>query len=440
LGTNILKNRYFNFFGRSIAPPDLMLYLFIVSGECVRAIVPFIHNPLHAIWSDPGRWWEYASTGTDTPPLALIDPVFYQAWLSFVAKLTLDIPVLTALYAAVLSVITPWIWYKFFRELLPVKRYALAGWAILAWLPSWIGIYSYYMSETLLLPLMGLSLWLSWRSMRKRDVGSFGLAAFCWTLAGTTRAVAAPVAAAVTVFTWWRQERRVASAIGAGLIIVLILGSLSYRSYQRTGLLAPLGQGAMNQIYAQSGKKEIKINYSSSNGVRFYYGFGSPSVGIAPFEPFSDWRTSRTGVVDVNIDLDNQSASWRQAQSLAGESAPSALPLIAENITFLFFGHSWPDTNRKHFFEQLSNWMRFVWAPLFIICVVMLIRIIRKGERKHAPPLLMALLLWFLIQGVLLISVNEGRYRKPAEGLIIAAMLFAASRRSDKFKNISGID
>ena len=433
--TNDLNNRRFNLFGGAIAPFDLFLYLLIFSGECVRAIVPFIHNPLHALWSDPGRWWEYASTGTDTPPLALIDPVFYQAWMSFIAKLTLDIPGLTALYAAILSVITPWIWYKFLRELLPTKRFALLGWTIFAWLPSWIGIYSYFMSETLLLPLMGLSLWLTWRSMRKKEAGAFCLATFCWTLAGITRAIAAPVAAAVIIFAWWRQDRRTVSALVSGLMIVFILGSLSYRSYLRTGMLAPLGQGAMNQIYAQSGKKEIKVNYFSDNGVRFNYGFGSPSTGIAPFEPFSDWRTSRTDVVTVVIDLDSQSASWGEAKKVNASRAPPVLPLVAENIAFLFFGHSWPDTNQEHMFERLSNWMRFVWAPMFIFCVVMLVRIIRKGERRHAPLLLTALLFWFLIQGVLLISVNEGRYRKPAEGLIIAAALFAVSRRSDKFKS-----
>ena len=146
-----------------IDPRDALLYALILCGSLVRMVMPFVHNPLDHRWSDPGRWWGYTGTGVDTPPLALIDPVFYQAWLSFIAKFTLDIPVLVALYAGLLSALTPWLWYRFLRELLPGKRRALLGWAILAWLPSWIGIYGYFMTETLLLPLLGLALWLSWR-------------------------------------------------------------------------------------------------------------------------------------------------------------------------------------------------------------------------------------------------------------------------------------
>ena len=104
-----------------------LLWLLISAGTLTRLGVPFVRNPVGHIWSDPGRWWEYAQTGVDTPPLALIDPPMYQAWMSFVAKLTLDIPVLVAIYAGLLSAITPWLWYRFLRELLPQKSLALLG-------------------------------------------------------------------------------------------------------------------------------------------------------------------------------------------------------------------------------------------------------------------------------------------------------------------------
>lgn len=430
---NKLLNQEVNIFGKSIASADLLIMLFILIGETVRLIVPFINNPINALWSDPGRWWQYATAGTQVQPITFMDPIFYQMWLSFVAKFTLEIPELTALYAALLSVSMPWLWYRFFRELLPSKRMAMIGWALIACLPSWIGIYSYFMTETLLLNLLGLSLWMSWRSKRKKDVGSFALAAFFWCLASLTRAIAAPLAAAVTFFVWQRMDNKVTSATAASVIIVFILGVLSYRSYVQTGMVAPLGQPYINRIYAESGKEQIVVNYYSSvNNLHYQYNWSNSSMKLAPLEPFSDWRSPRvgTGAVTVNIDLNNLSESWAQAKHNADLNKPPVIPLLVENIIYIFFGPSWPDINRDHFFELASIWSRFIWAPLFIIAFVFLIQMIRRGEGENAKPLLAALILWFLIQGLSMISINEGRYRKPIEGFIITAVLLGISSRS----------
>ena len=430
---NKLLNQRVNIYGKSFSRADLFIILFILIGEIARFIVPFIHNPINALWSDPGRWWKYASTGIQVEPLTFMDPIFYQMWLSFVAKFTLEIPELTGLYAALLSASMPWLWYRFFRELLPSKRTAMIGWALIACLPSWIGIYSYFMTETLLLNLLGLSLWMSWRSKRKRDVASFALAAFFWCLAGLTRGIAAPLAAAVTIFVWLRMDKKIASAMAASVIIILILGVLSYRSYVQTGMVAPLGQPHINRIYAESGKEQIIINYySSGSNLHYQYNWGSSSIQLAPLEPFSDWGSSRVGSGDVTvmIDLDNLSESWALAKHKVDMTKPPVIPLLMENIIYIFFGPSWPDINKDHFFELMSIWSRFIWAPLFIIAIVLLIQMIRRGEGENARPLLAALILWFLIQGLSMISINEGRYRKPIEGFIITAVLLGISSRS----------
>ncbi len=406
-----------------------LLYALIGAGELIHLWLPFVHNPLHALWSDPGRWWEYASSGTATPPLALADPVLFQAWLSFVAKFTLDIPLLTALYAGLLSATTPWIWYRFLRELLPSRESALAGWAVLAWLPSWLGIYSYFMSETLLLPLLGIAFWASWRSLRRGDSGSFMLASLFWLLAAMTRGVVAPLAVGVMPFVWWRQRRRLAVALMASLLVVVALGLLGYRSYVKTGIVAPLGQAAMNRIYAISGAREIDITYYSKHGGGYHYVFGSPSMGQAPLAPFSNGHGSRRGSVRVRIDLDHQAASWAREERRVAAAAPPARRLVGENVVYLLFGPSWPDCNPAHLVEWISSQMRFVWAPLFVIALVALGLRAWRGDHRHAAPLLCALLLWFVVQGLLLIAVDEGRYRKPAEGVVVAALLLAATRR-----------
>jgi 4-amino-4-deoxy-L-arabinose transferase-like glycosyltransferase len=353
----------------------------------------------------------------------MIDPVFYQAWLSFVAKFTLDIPLLVGIYSGLLSAVTPWLWYRFLRELLPRKRQALIGWAIFAWLPSWIGIYSYFMTETLLLPLLGAAFWLSWRAMRKRDCASLVGAAVIWTLAALTRGIAAPLAAVLILFAWWRQSNRVKAAISITVIAVIVLLPLSYRSWVKTGMISPLGQAALNEIYARSGAREIKVNYYSDYNVGFLYGFASPSTGSHPFAPFSDYTSSRRGTVNISIDISDQANSWRSEKTRLLEQAPPWFKLVPEELIFLFFGSSWPDNNPERVFELLSTWFRFVWLPAYVAAMILLISLMINGERRHAPPLAAVLIVWLFIQGTLLLVVNEGRYRKPGEGVIIASLL-----------------
>lgn len=410
---------------------DLPIWIAIIIGELAHLITPFIHNPIDHIWSDPGRWWEYASSGIDTPPLALIDAPFYQAWLSFIAKITLDIPELTALYSALLSAITPWLWYKFLREILDSKRLALLGWALISLNPSWIGIYSYFMTETLLLPLMGLGLWLSFRSMRKKELNSFLLAVLIWTIAGMTRGVVAPIATVITLFVWLQQDNKIVSAVLASFFVSIVLGLSGFRTYTKIGLFSPIGIPTMNQVYARSGAQEINIHLESKKkGTYFIYGFGSPSINEQPFSPISNWSSNRTGKVVMNIDLDLGYTSWRQEKErLLKESSPDLMQLQAENIILLFFGSSWPDNNPNYFFDKLSNLTLFIWAPLFIIVISLLTKSIRQGHKRYNLPILIALLLWFIVQGLTLISVNEGRYRKPIEALLIAGLLLSTQKR-----------
>jgi len=118
--------------------------------------------------------------------------------------------------------------------------------------------------------------------------------------------------------------------------------------------------------------------------------------------------------------------SWLSEKQRVLSNSPEQLPLIQENLIFLFFGTSWPDENNQHLFEDASNFMRFIWLPLFLIALFVLIRAITQGEKKLAPIFLAVILSWFIFQGLILISVNEGRYRKPIEGIIICVLLIYA--------------
>ncbi len=96
---------------------------------------------------------------------------------------------------------------------------------------------------------------------------------------------------------------------------------------------------------------------------------------------------------------------------------------MADNLIHLFMSQSWPDTDLSRDIGLINHWMRWIWAPLTLLCVVLLWR--RRRDLKGPSAVLPAILLtWFLVQGVFPLSVNEGRYRKPFEGLLLAQLLW----------------
>src|SRR4051812_26292719 len=144
----------------------------IAAGCICRIIVAFQHGPMEMLATDPGRYWAHIRDPLVFSPLAAIDPIGYQVWLSAVAKLTIGDPIAMSCYTAALSVLTPWIWYRVAREILPEKENAQWCWLLLCWLPSWIAIFGYVMPETLLLPLLGGALWALWRAARQRTIAA----------------------------------------------------------------------------------------------------------------------------------------------------------------------------------------------------------------------------------------------------------------------------
>src|SRR5208283_1418182 len=106
----------------------LALYGLIIVGSALRFREPFLHNPMDALYSDPGRHWEHARQ-TLTPSLwAFLDPPIFQMWVSLVQKWSLGWAPLVAVYAGALSVATPFAWYFFLRETLENRTLAAVGW------------------------------------------------------------------------------------------------------------------------------------------------------------------------------------------------------------------------------------------------------------------------------------------------------------------------
>jgi hypothetical protein len=398
----------------------------IVFGCVCRIYYICRYNPMDNLFSDPQRHWEQGVDVLRADPMTMTDPVLYQLFISALARLTLQYPPLVAFYTILLSLATPWIWYRFLRELLPGKTQALAGWALISLIPSWISIYCYFMQETLMLPLLGTALWATWRCRRKGTVSSFLWVVVLWALAGLTRGIAIPLAAVAALWLLLTQKQKLRKTAFGLLVLLLILGPLTVRSYHFAHIFAPHGMGNMNMLYAKSGKRTIRINYERE-GARWYYIFQSPALEAEPFEPFSDWQSSREGTLHLSVDLDQGGQGWKRAFARYPLTVGKYLKLTADNLALLFFTESWPDSNRQRLIGEINYQSRWLWAPLTLF---VFIGVVIRRRRLRGQWLLPALLLaWFVVQGLLPIAVNEGRYRMPFLGLLVAQSICLVGKR-----------
>ncbi len=399
------------------------LYLLIILGAVYRAIYIAEYNPIHQIWSDPQRHWEEGVNTLRDDPMTITDPVAYQLYISALAKLTFMKPPLVAFYTILLSVFMPWIWYRFFRELQPSKIYALIGYVVITWLPSWNSIYGYFMQETLMLPLLGAAMYFTWRCRRKKTLKSFLVMAFSWSLAGLTRSICIPLAVVATLWLWIEQGEKLKKATYTVLVLLLILGPLTYRSYKTMCIFAPYGIVQMTQIYAMSGAQKIVINYQRQQDHWFYH-FTSPSLLIEPFAPLSTWKSKRNGTVFISVNIDEGEKAWKREIERHTLNLNEYLWITKENLILLFFSPSWPDSDRKRVLGEINYQMRWLWAPLGILVLTFSGVLWRKGERHLLLPSI--ILVWLFVQGFMPMAVNEGRYRKPFEGLIVAQIILLA--------------
>jgi hypothetical protein len=407
---------------------ELALRVAISAGCALRVLEAFRHNPMDEMFSDPLRHWTFGRETLGTQPWAFIDPPLFQMWVSLVQKWSLGIPKLVAAYAAALSVLTSWLWYRFVRETVRSRILALAAWALLAWLPSWIAIFRYFVTETLFLPLMGASLWQTMRADRKRTQGAFCAMVLLWVLTGLTRGIAVPMGGLAGAWVWLRQGGKVKKAAAGAVIVLALCVPLAIRNYEFVNLWSPLGSGWPNQIYATSGAHDIHLHLTRDGAV-WDYQFGSPSLYAPQLAPLSAWAPNRAGIVNVSADLREGARDWRAASEANALHGVARLRLQFENLVLVMLGESWPDKNLDCQVVRAALAMRWIWAPLLLLVAVA--AALRWRDTLCRPLVPILIVCWFVFQAVSLLAVNEGRYRKPLEGLLVVEIVVLAdgSRR-----------
>ena len=98
-----------------------------------------------------------------------------------------------------------------------------------------------------------------------------------------------------------------------------------------------------------------------------------------------------------------------------------------ENLLFLSFGQAWPDNDRNTLVGWLTVWMRWLWPCVALGVLVGVVRRQFRGREWLLPVCALTLYMLLAIQRQ---GVMEGRFRKPLEPILLAAMIVLVYRMS----------
>ncbi len=387
----------------------------------LRLLYPFFSSPFDRLFSDPARHWDNALHFLHPSVMGSGDPYLYQLWLYALQRLPGQSMPGVLLGCAVLCAAMPYGWYRALRELLPAP-WALAGGTLIALVPSFLGLYAYFLNETLLLSLTGFAFWLTLRAHRRPTVGAFVAACIVWVAVDFTRVVLIPIALLCLLWIALRPPRPWLKVLWGLMLFALAAVPAGLHSRAALGFFAPFGNPYLAQIYRHSGKKNITLDY----GPQGQYEFGSPSFYNPTFYPFSDWTTDRVGEVAVVIDTTRGRASWiAEDQRVRAVRRFSKIRDFWENLLYLGFGQPWPEIDRATWVGASTVWTRWLWPPVIVLVVFGVIRGRFAGREWLLPVcgLLMLALLAVQQDGII-----EGRYRLPVDPIIFAALIVLVYR------------
>jgi hypothetical protein len=391
------------------------------SALLLRLLYPFFSSPLDRLFSDPARHWDNALHFLNPSVMGSGDPYLYQVWLFGLQQLAGHSVPTVLLGCGVLCAAMPYGWYRALRELLP-RPWALAGGVLMALVPSFLGIYAYFMNETLLLSLTGFAFWLTLRARRRPTVSTFVAACVLWVIVCFTRVVLSPIALMCLLWIALRPPRLWLKLLWGIVLFTAIAIPAGLHCRATLGFFAPFGNPYLAEIYRHSGKKTIAINF----GPRGRYGFGTPSFYNPTFYPFSDWLTDRVGEVSIVIDTTRGRASWiEEDRRVRAERSFSKIRDFWENLLYLGFGQLWPANDRNTLLGALTVWARWLWPPIAIAVAVGVVgrRFVGREWLLPISGLLMLALLALQSGGII-----EGRYRLPVDPIILAALVVLCYR------------
>jgi Dolichyl-phosphate-mannose-protein mannosyltransferase len=397
------------------------------------------YSPELSALVDPSRYLAAANdlSFSHQSLFSVFDPPIYQYWLAFFIHMFKRYPVTLELYSIAMVAITPLFWYLWMRLALNDEKLALIGLTIFIFLPSYLSIFCFFMPETLLLPLLGLSLWLTSKASVQRTKLMFFLVAMAWGLTITTKMNAAATCAVSLGWLWRRLSDTVTLkslfkiAILQLIVVAAIFSLTPIKVYdQMHSIVIEPGTVVLNRLLFESGNARLE-----AHGKRFFPNGTTGEFSIwcdCPvlvgeqariFRPFSNWTSFRKGTADVIVDFDrlwpiypSKQVPWRDR-----------LRYTYENILFFFFSSTYPEDQLQNSIFAIDTNCRWLWLPITLLVLVLAIK-----RRRWSFPVVLAVFtgLSLMLQQT---SLIEGRYRKPWEGLVIVALLdVVRSKRAAK--------
>jgi hypothetical protein len=387
----------------------------------LRLLFPIFESPLNHLFSDPLRHWQNGLYFRHPNVMGGGDPYLYQLWLYLLQQIDTPSHAAVLVGSGLLCALMPFGWYRALKEILP-RHWALAGGILMALVPGFLGVYAYFMNETLLLTLTGFAFWFTFRAQRKRSVGAFAAACALWLAAGFTRSVALPLALACMLTLWFLQPRKFAKALVAGVLLLVFAVPAGLHGRAGLGYFAPFGNLYLNQIYKESGRRIITIDC----GPQGRYEFGSPSFYHPTFYPFSGWTTDRSGVAAIAVDVARGRDAWiAERERVRRERTFPQWRDFLENFLYLSFGQPWPDNGLHSMVGSLAVWTRWIWFPLFLAVAWGTARGRFRGREWLLPACALGMFVYLSVQHE---GVMEARFRKPIDPIVLAAAIVMCRR------------
>jgi hypothetical protein len=239
---------------------------------------------------------------------------------------------------------------------------------------------------------------------------------------------------AVFALGWglFHQRQKLVGALGAAAIAaagVWIASQHSVRILERKTIF---GDNVNVTAYFASGAIDYKVEYFKPGKWRYGYGFGSPSYAISPFDPFYKFKTQRKGTFQLKLNTDLHGEDGKKVVSELFAKNKAIMPrMIFENLVFMLWGHSWPESGKESPQGWICLYERWIWFPLFVTAIVGSVMFFWNKRRFEIVPAFALFSICALASAQL--AVMEGRYRRPVEPILILTLFWLIEQiRSSK--------
>lgn len=445
--------------------------LFLSAAFCVvlilRFFFPFFYNPYNSRYTDMLRHLENGQHLFHPTFQNGVDPKTYQVWLYLLQLLpTNEMASFSAFFTGLLCAGMAWFWYKALREITTRRMALIIAIAIGAHL-SLLVIYAFFMIETMVLTTTALASWLALRAARKRTEWAYLAAMIAWTVAAFAKPTVLPLMALGMGYAIYPQNNKPRLILLSGAIFFLFLAPAAWQGIKTLHFFTPFGCSEMQVISRKSERlsyglrmrengpmssAQIQRNQQYPNSYENMHHQGNDGMWWFPesyysnvLEPFGTYVSTRErDPFFSEIDLSKGSIDWNEIIRKLAEkrSWSEVLRDYKENLIFLFFSFSWPDSEPATFTNsppvylfrsvaqeshepkslvRLNFHLRWLWFPCFLLVLL------RAPFARLSPGKTwfvcgaFAMTWFFLLQDT---GVVEGRYRKVLEPYLIAATFF----------------